>query len=208
MKKVVILIAVFAGLTLQVNATKHTVTISGFAYSPALLNANMGDTVIISASASHPLLQVGKATWNNDETTALAGGFGPTTKNFTFTLTSSDTIYYICTAHVTFGMKGKIVISQVSGINEIATVDVSVALYPNPVTATGTVKVSSYSNNPVTVSLFSINGQLEKDLSSRAILINGDSYYQFDATRLPSGNHFVMVTNGRNKVVKKFEVIR
>lgn len=45
MKKMVVLLAVFTALTLQVNATKHTVTISGFTYSPALLTAHIGDTI-------------------------------------------------------------------------------------------------------------------------------------------------------------------
>ena len=208
MKKIVVLFAVFTALTLQVNATKHTVAISGFTYSPALLSAHIGDTITIDASTSHPLLQVSKATWTSAGTTALAGGFGPTTKNYTYTVTSADTVYYICTAHVQFGMKGRVVISPATGINEFPTDQLSVSVYPNPATTTATVKLSSFGNNPVSVFVFSINGQLEKDLSSTSTTLNSESYYQFDAGTMPSGSHLIMVSDGRNKIVKKFEVIR
>ncbi|TSA34264.1 MAG: T9SS C-terminal target domain-containing protein [Porphyromonadaceae bacterium] len=208
MKKMVILLAVFTALTLQVNATKHTVAISGFTYSPALLSAHIGDTITINATGSHPLVQVSKATWNSSEAIVLAGGWGTKTSNYTFTVSSADTIYYVCSAHVSFGMKGRVVIAPSAGINEFSADQLSVAVYPNPMTSTGTVKLSSSGTNPVSVYVFSINGQLEKDLSSTPTNLNGEYYYQFDAGTMPSGNHFIMVSDSRNKIVKKFEVIR
>jgi len=204
----VVLLAVFAALTLQVNATKHTVTISGFIYSPALLSAHIGDTITINATSGHPLVQVSKATWNNDGAAALAGGWGTKTANYTFTITTADTVYFVCSAHVSFGMKGRVVIAPSAGINELPADQLSVSVYPNPVTSTGTVKLSSFGTNPVLVYVFSINGQLEKDLSSTPTNLNGEYYYQFDAGTMPSGNHFIMVSDGRNKIVRKFEVIR
>lgn len=204
----VFLLAVFTALTLQVNATKHTVAISGFTYSPALLTAHVGDTITIGASTSHPLVQVSKGTWNSDGATALSGGWGTKTSNYTFTLTSADTVYYVCSAHVSFGMKGRVVITPSAGINDLPADNLSVSLYPNPVTSTGTVKLSSFGSNPVSVYVFSINGQLEKDLSSVLTSLNGDYYCEFDARTMSSGNHFIMVSDGRNKIVKKFEVIR
>ena len=208
MKKLFTLLAVFTALTLQVIATKHTVSISGSAYSPALLTVHMGDTVTISGSTFHPLVQVSKATWTSNGATALDGGWGSSTKNVTITVTSADTIYYVCSAHVQFGMKGRVVIAPASGINDLPEQTVSLSVYPNPMSTTGTIKLSSFSTNPVSVYVFSTNGQLEKELTSTATTLNGASYYQFDAGSMPSGNHFIMVSDGRKKVVKKFEVIR
>ncbi len=208
MKKLVILLAVFSAMTLNVHATKHTITFSGLAYSPVVLSAHIGDTVTINASVSHPLLQVSKATWTAGGTAALAGGFGPSTTNLTFTIGTADTIYYICTAHVQFGMKGKIAVSQFSGIHDTPSAEFSVSLFPNPVTTTGTIKMTAAGNNPVKIGMYSINGQLEKDLTPDLTLRNGDYYCQFDASRLASGYHFVMVTEGSNRLVKKFEIIK
>jgi plastocyanin len=208
MKKLFTLIAFFAALTIQVNATKHTISISGSTYSPALLTVHLGDTVTISGSIPHPLAQVSKATWNNNGATSLPGGFGPTTKSYTFTMSTSDTIYYVCTAHVDFGMKGRIVVGQFSGIDDLPSDRMTVSLYPNPVTATGTIKLGSIGTNPVSVRIFDITGQMEKDLSSSLINVDGDYYAQFDASRMTSGFHFALVSDGKSKVVKKFEVIR
>ena len=194
-------------MAIPVHATKYNVALNGFAYSPTALTVHVGDTVTIGGSLSHPLLQVSKATWNANGTAALAGGFGPSTKNVTFTVTSQDTIYYICTAHVQFGMKGKIVVAGLAGIDNQVVPGLSVSLFPNPVSETGTVK---FTGNPesVTVALFSIDGQLQKDLTPSVVKIGGESYVTFDASRMPAGNYFVLATDGRSKAVSKFEVIR
>lgn len=208
MKKIVVLLVVLAAMAFQVKAVKHTVTISGTSYSPALLSAHTGDTVTISASNFHPLVQVGKDTWNNNGVTPLTGGWGTKTANYTFTVGSADTIYYVCSAHVSFGMKGKVVIAPSSGINDFPTDHFSVSVYPNPVTSTGTVRISSDGPGAVSVRIFNISGSLERNLSSASTHLNGIDFYQFDAGSLPAGNHFILVSNNRNKIVARFEVIR
>lgn len=208
MKKLLPLLAFLTALTLQVSATKHIVTTSGLAYSPAVLAAHIGDTVTISGSISHPLLQVSKTTWDKNGMTALPGGFGPTTKTYTFTVSSADTVYYICTAHVSFGMKGKVVVAQFSGINDLTAFQPVVSVYPNPMTSVGTVRLTSFESAPASVFVYNISGQLEKDLSKSLISQDGDYYISIDSGTMPAGNHFVMVSDGKNKLVKRFEVIR
>jgi plastocyanin len=208
MKKLILLLMAITSLTINVNATKHSILISGFTYSPALLTANVGDTITISASNNHPLLQVSKATWVAKGTDPLAGGIPLSTKNYTFTLNKADTIYYICVAHVEFGMQGKIVVAQTSGVVPVQTENLSVSVFPNPVSTTGKIKISAFGNNPPTVMIYNISGQLEKDLTKSIIDLNGDYYGEFDASAITNGNHFVLVSDGKKKVVKRFEVIR
>jgi plastocyanin len=208
MKKLVILFGVFAALTIPVNATKYTIVINGFSYSPALVTAHIGDTITIEASTFHPLVQVSEATWNSDGTTPLTGGWGIKTSSYTFTATKAETLYFVCEVHVTFGLKGRVTIVPSSGISEPSANQLVVLVYPNPMTSTGTIRLSSYGTNPVSVMVFGINGQLEKDLSSSPFNLNGESYYQFDASTLSGGNHFVLVSDGQKKVVRKIEVIR
>jgi plastocyanin len=151
MKKLILLFTVIAAFTLNANATKRTISISGFTYSPAVLTANLGDTITISASNSHPLLQVSKATWVAKGTDPLSGGIPLSSKNYTFTLTKADTIYYICVAHVEFGMEGKIVVAQSSGVVPVQTENLSVSIFPNPVSSNGKIKISAFGDNAPSV---------------------------------------------------------
>ena len=208
MKKLFIFLAVIAALTLEVNATKHTVTISGTSYSPAVLSANIGDTITINASTFHPLVQVSKAIWNIDEVAELAGGWGTTSKNHTFKVSTSDTLYYVCANHASLGMKGRVIVARPAGINDLTAEKASVSVYPNPMTSTGTVKLSSFGSNMLSVQVFNIAGQLEKDLTSALTNLNGEYLAQFDAGTLSSGLHFILVSEGKNKVVRRFEVVR
>jgi plastocyanin len=45
--------------------TNDTIKESGFAYSPADLTVNTGDTVVFVGSDFHPVLEVSEATWTN-----------------------------------------------------------------------------------------------------------------------------------------------
>ncbi|MFA6128529.1 MAG: T9SS type A sorting domain-containing protein [Bacteroidales bacterium] len=208
MKKALLLFAVFTALTLQVNATKHTINISGSSYTPALTSALLGDTVTINASTFHPLVQVSKSTWTSNGNNALSGGFGTKTSSYSFVLGTVDTVYFVCSAHVQFGMKGRIAVAQSSGINDFNKNPLTLSLYPNPVAAQGTIKITVPGNQPLSVQVFSITGQLEKDLSSGLTYFDGSYYGEFDSSALPGGNHFVLVNDGHQKVVSRFEVIR
>jgi plastocyanin len=207
MKKAVFLLAALVAMTLNVHATKYTVTIVNFTYSPSLLSTHIGDTVTINAGVNHPLAQVSRATWLAGGSTVLSGGFGPLTANYTFKVATADTIYYVCTAHVSFGMKGRIVVAPSAGIDASPIQTVSVNLFPNPVTTTATVKVTSAGESPLTLKVFGINGQLEKDLTPNLTEINGEHYCVFDTGDLAAGNHFLQVTEGMKKSVRKFVVI-
>jgi plastocyanin len=208
MKKTVTLFAFVALIVFQAHAVKHTITYSGFNYSPATLTVHVGDTVTIQASVSHPILQVSKATWNANGTTGLSGGFMKTTKNYTMTVASQDTIWYICIDHVEYGMKGKIVVAALAGVEDTPGPAINVSFYPNPVSEKGTVKISGAEQASFTVGVFSISGQLQQDLSRSLTRIGGDQYATFDASTMPAGNYFVLATSGKSRMVKKFEVIR
>ncbi|MCX6256431.1 MAG: putative Ig domain-containing protein, partial [Bacteroidia bacterium] len=111
MKKIIFSIVVCIIIINAIKATNFTVTIVNFTYSPALTTVNVGDVVTIDASTLHPLVQVSAATWNANLATPLPGGWGVKTSNYTFTITTTDTIYFVCQNHVSIGMKGRIVVS-------------------------------------------------------------------------------------------------
>jgi plastocyanin len=99
-------------------ATTHTINVSGFTYSPGTLTAAVGDQVTFNINANHPTVEVDQTTWNMNGTASLPGGFGLHSSTFTITLSTVGDIYYVCTNHVSSGMKGKITVIPTS-INEV-----------------------------------------------------------------------------------------
>ncbi len=98
-------------------AATYTVNISGFTYSPATLTVNIGDVVTIQANSSHPLIEVDQTTWTAGGTSTLTTGFGVKNSNYTFTVSTTNTIYYACQFHAGMGMKGKIDVSIPTSID-------------------------------------------------------------------------------------------
>ncbi len=91
----------------------YTVSMSGLTFSPATLNAKVGDMVTFELAGSHTATQVDQAVWDANGTTPLSGGFRFTAGTSTYTIEASDagTIYYVCEPHVASGMKGTIVVT-------------------------------------------------------------------------------------------------
>jgi plastocyanin len=93
-------------------ATKHTVTASGFTFSPSTLTITEGDTVVFTLSLLHDALEVSHATWNINGTTALPGGFSVAFGGGEAVPSGVGTHYYVCENHVlSFGMKGSIIVN-------------------------------------------------------------------------------------------------
>ncbi|MBL4585675.1 MAG: T9SS type A sorting domain-containing protein [Flavobacteriales bacterium] len=132
MKKIYLLFIALISLNLtNTFAESFTITFSGLSYNPPTLNAVVGDEITISAGLSHPLVQVSETDWNNNSNLVLQSGWGIKTNDYTFTITSTDDIYYVCDNHVSAGMKGKIIVSAVTGISDVQVQNLNV--FPNPV---------------------------------------------------------------------------
>ena len=87
--------------TIVAAQTTHTISTVGTTFSPNLVNAVVGDEIQLSIGSPH-----------------------------TFTLTEAGTIWYVCTPHADMGMKGRIIVSTNTGVNDqLAT---SISLAPNP----------------------------------------------------------------------------
>jgi len=117
MKKIYSLFLLFCITGMIAHATNHVINIVGSTYDPAALVAIVGDQVTINADPSHPTVEVSQTTWNANGSTALPGGFGSHSSSFTITLTSVGDIYYVCSNHVSSGMKGIISVTP-TGIND------------------------------------------------------------------------------------------
>jgi len=193
MKRISTLICFLAVAAVSAFATDHTITTSGFSYSPVVLTVMVGDNVTIVASPNHPTTQVSLETWEASGTTPLAGGFGTNTTSFTFAITSVETIYYVCDNHVAGGMKGQIIVDT-SSLDDY-TSSVKVDLGAMPITD----GILNYTIAPTTIDLglievISING---KRLVSEAIVDNSGSV----ALKAAAGQYILLMRDNAGQVI-------
>lgn len=193
--------------TFCMNATSYTITTVGTAYSPATLNVAIGDVVTISASNTHPLAEVNQTTWNANGTATLSTGFGNKTSNYTFTITATTTIYYVCTNHVSsMGMKGQINVSTVS-INEQTEVFGNINVFPNPAKNNFSVTFNASENGSVSVKLYSLCGN-----EIESFILNKEFYSGVNTLNLKlqntitSGVYFIELNYNSKKIISKLMI--
>ena len=143
MKKLLFFIMLFLFSTAGF-CTTWQITNSGTSYIPATVTIALGDSVNFTLEATHDALEVSEATWIANGSTPLPGGFQvPFGGGLLIPAQlQSGTHYYVCTNHVSFGMKGKIIVQDNSGVfNTKLPLDLSV--YPNPGHNSVTIKVDN-----------------------------------------------------------------
>jgi plastocyanin len=130
----------FCLLAIPAFCTIHFVTTPGFTFSPMTLTIQEGDTVMFNIDGIHNVQEVSEMTWNNNQSTALPGGF-----NLPFgggmllpEDLESGTHYYVCQPHANQGMKGIIIVEPSTSI-DFDPYNPSLAIYPNP--STGNVQL-------------------------------------------------------------------
>ncbi len=190
--------------SVSLSATTYTVNISGFTYSPATLTVSVGDVITISASSSHPLVQVDQTNWNSGTATPMSGGWGTKSSTYTFTVTTVGTIYYGCQFHIGMGMKGQIDVVSATGIEEHATVLSNVNIFPNPAKNKFSVKYNSSENVSVSAKLYSICGQEVETLVSNKEFTAGSNTINVELQKnIPAGVYFIQLNAGSAKIVRK-----
>lgn len=189
--------------TVCMKATSFTITTVGTTYSPNTLTVSVGDVVTISANANHPLAEVSQTTWNANGTATLSTGFGNKTSNYTFTVSTANDIYYVCTNHVSMGMKGMITVSTV-GVKEETDAISNISLFPNPAKNQFSVKFNSTDNGNVSAKIYSICGQEIESLVMNKEFNIGVTTLNFDLQhRIPAGVYFVQLNYNSKKVTRK-----
>jgi len=205
MKKIYNLLLMFV-FAMSMNATSYTVTIVGTSYSPSTLATVVGDVVTIQADGSHPLVEVDLATWNANGNTPKAGGFGTKTSDYTFTVTSTNTIYFVCQAHASSGMKGQITATLPSNIKELNPI-VNLSLFPNPVKEKLNISFTTTSHGNLKGKLFNVcggeiqNATIDSDYEPGEVNI----IYALPA-RLPQGIYLLELIYGNKKSIHKIIV--
>ena len=163
-----ILLALIMAITTGISfATKHTITNSGFTFSPSTLTINVGDTVIFTLASAHNALEVSKATYDANGNTSN-GGFTVPFGGGTVIFKNAGIFYFVCEPHASLGMKGIITVSTPAGINTLSTGNTFVEVYPNPASDYMTISYSLDSKANVTIKLIDAEGRNVSGIVSEA----------------------------------------
>lgn len=204
MKSNLLFICTFLLFFSVANATNYTISISGFTYSPASLVVNVGDRITIQASASHPLQQVSKTTWDVDGSDPLASGFSSLT-DYSFTVTSGmagSTIYYVCANHAAFGMKGTIDVTIPASVGDELANQLNFSVFPNPVSSAAHINFVVKQSDKIQLSLYNSEGKLVETIANR-IVLPGKQTIPFSVDLLQKGVYILVLKTGKETIRKK-----
>lgn len=170
----------------------HELQVEDDEFNPPSLTINPGDHVHIfwdnSVVHDHNVTEVSQATWAVNGTAPLAGGYqmgvGTASPGTDFTITPTETVWYVCTFHAGMGMKGVINVAGGTGIAENAS-NATFALAPNP--SHGSVTVMSPVSGPLRVQLYDATGRM-----SAAVTLTGDR--TIDTSGMVEGVYFVLIS--------------
>ena len=147
-----------------------TIIANGFAFSPVSITITQGDTINFNISSMHDEVEVSQSTWNSNGTTPLSGGFSFLNGGLLTGLTVG-THYYVCTYHISLGMKGTIIVNAAAGIQSIANTDpFNLKVYPVPAKGNFYANYILKDKADVEISIIDISGKTVKTLNpSRTI---------------------------------------
>ena len=129
-----ILLSIFSFFTiLNGFCTTHTITNSGFSFTPSTITIMSGDDVNFDIENIHEVREVSQATWNANGNTALPGGFstGFGGGMIPASMLTVGTHWYVCVPHASGGMKGMIIVQATTATEEIQS-PTAITVFPNP----------------------------------------------------------------------------
>lgn len=177
---------------------------AGNTFSPDAVRINVGDTINFTISQYHNAVQVIDRTWMDDGTALLPGGFDvPFNGGIVYPDNlQMGTHYFVCTPHVKLGMKGVIIVEEVTTdiIEDQLLSDISV--YPNPTTD----RINIKAGNDLLGAIYSI-----ADQSGRKVLTGeiSEENISFDISYLSNGFYFLKAgikPENTFKLIKKYNI--
>lgn len=195
MKKLLLSLLLMPGYAI-IFATTYTITNSAFTFSPNSITINVGDDINFTLGAIHNAVEVSQTTWNANETTPLAGGFGTGFGGGMVTTAQLQmgTHYYVCVPHALSGMKGVIIVQTTTDIfqNQLQP---DLKVYPNPANNFVTLK----SSNTLIGSRYFIADQAGRSVYKNKLT---DEVSSVDISKLKPGVYLIQLEGLRGRSVK------
>ncbi len=94
------------------------------------------------------------------------------------------------------------------GVDEIDLSENAINIFPNPMNENTSISVSIAEAGNLSISVYNSTGQIVSRLADNRSMNAGEYTFEFDASNLPGGVYFCMLTSGEQKVTKKIVVIK
>ncbi|RLD80834.1 MAG: hypothetical protein DRJ15_06030 [Bacteroidetes bacterium] len=94
------------------------------------------------------------------------------------------------------------------GVDEIELSGNTVNIFPNPASENATIHVSVAEAGNLSIAVYNYTGQEVSRLADNLSMSEGSHTFEFDASGLPGGVYFCVLTSGEQKVTKKIVVIK
>ncbi|MBA3683573.1 MAG: T9SS type A sorting domain-containing protein [Bacteroidetes bacterium] len=179
----------------------------GAAYTPSIVNVNVGDVVQWGNSATYPCAQVSQATWAANGTATVAGGFGTQTTSYQMTVTAATgTIYFVCTTKVASnGTKGIVTLNGTVGLTSQQRFLSNLNIFPNPAKSEINLTVPAGVES-VNAKLFALNGQLVDVLEVNQNSNTPNAFVLTLSPMITNGVYFLEVTSGDERIYRKIAI--
>ena len=207
MKKIIMLLLLILAINTFSSATVRTVTVANYSFTPSVVNAVVGDTILwtwsigthTTTSVSVPL---GAASWDAPMTSLNT--------TFSYKITTPGTYSYDCTFHgVLFNMIGTINASSAS-VTQIGTAVNSFELkqnYPNPFNPATTINFNIPKSENVRINVYDMLGKEIATLVEERL--NAGSYkVKFEGAKYSSGVYFYKISAGEFNSIKRMLLLK
>jgi len=120
MKKIsTILFTLLFTVNLSLSQSTHIISTYNMSFDPDTTVCNIGDTIIFNLGGYHDAVEVSETTWIGNGTASNGGfSFPLGTPTSSIIIDAIKTYYYVCTPHVSMGMKA-IIISNFTDCNGV-----------------------------------------------------------------------------------------
>lgn len=203
-----IILLAFVITTKTVTATKITIHVANFSFTPATVNANVGDTIEwMWMTGSHTTtcdgaggtsLPAGAATWNSP--------MNSNTPLFQYVLTEAGTYNYVCLPHAS-NMSGVLNVTATSSINTLAAQVNFLEINPPAFKNDAVIKFNLSATSKVQLSIYDLSGRKVETLINQQ-LGAGEHTATWDAANMPQGTYFCRLESADFVINRKFVRIK
>jgi plastocyanin len=174
-------------------ATIHTVAVADFSFTPGTFTAHVGDTVRwVWSSGSHTTtstsVPAGAASWDQNITASAT--------SYTYVITRAGAYAYKCTPHVSMGMAGGFIVTDITSVEQLTGGPV-LNMYPNPVSDVLHIEIGE-PGVPVSLALSDIRGKQVMNVSSELV-----PKIDVSVRYVPAGLYFISGKQGDHLIRKQ-----
>jgi hypothetical protein len=94
------------------------------------------------------------------------------------------------------------------GLDEIGLAHDAISIYPNPMNNTSNIRVKLAKAGTLSLSVYNSTGQEIAKLADNMFVDQGEQVFVFDASSVPGGIYYCVLSSGDHKVSKKLVVIK